>query len=288
MLNYIKKKFERRKLKRKFKEYNYEIKNFHLAQEGEVKYAQWLNPFESSKEITQSNVSFFKKLVKKGDFAIDIGAHTGDTTIPLALAVGAEGLVLALDPNPIVFKILKVNSNLNKDKTRIIPLCFAATETDGDFFYNSSEATFNNGGVSKTKSTQHGPYTLKEKIKGINLENYLRKNYSKVLPTLSLIKIDAEGYDKEIIKSISKVIEDFKPCIITECFRKLKKEERYELYNTIEGKGYILYYLGEGFKASTKIKQINKNSMTNWKHFDICAIPKEKYSAVHNIVQSPQ
>lgn len=29
---------------------------------------------------------------------IDIGAHTGDTTLPMGLATGSEGLVLAIEP----------------------------------------------------------------------------------------------------------------------------------------------------------------------------------------------
>ncbi|MDE2216969.1 MAG: FkbM family methyltransferase [Planctomycetota bacterium] len=279
MINFFKKILEKRKVKRTFKEYGYKVRSFSLREEGEVKFAQWLNPAEQPKEMSQSKVDFFKKFIKKESFAIDIGAHIGDTTIPMAIAAGKEGLVLALDPNPYVFKILEVNSSLNKDKARIIPLCFAATDADGEFYYNSSEATFNNGGISEIKSKKHGRYSLNQKIKGINLENYLRKNYRDLLPNLSLIKIDAEGYDKEVLKSISKLIEEFKPSIIVECFSKLTKQERYELFDIIENKGYILFYF-QDFEVNTDIKQIAKNDMTNWEHFDIYAIPQEKYCPV--------
>ncbi|RRB02774.1 hypothetical protein [Larkinella rosea] len=43
----------------------------------------------------------------------------GDTT--MAFAVGKTGLVLAFDPNPLVFKILEKNASLNKDQTNIEP-----------------------------------------------------------------------------------------------------------------------------------------------------------------------
>lgn len=279
MINFLKKILEKRKIKRTFKEYGYKVRSFSLREEGEVKFARWLNPAEQPKEMSQSKVDFFKKFIKKESLAIDIGAHIGDTTIPMAIAAGKEGLVLALDPNPYVFKILEVNSSLNKDKARIIPLCFAATDADGEFYYNSSEATFNNGGISEIKSKKHGRYSLNQKIKGINLENYLRKNYRDLLPNLSLIKIDAEGYDKEVLKSISKLIEEFKPSIIVECFSKLTKQERYELFDIIKNKGYILFYFRD-FEVNTDIKQIAKNDMTNWEHFDIYAIPQEKYCPV--------
>ena len=34
-----------------------------------------------------------------------IGAHIGDTTLPIALAAGKKGFVLALEPNPYVFHV---------------------------------------------------------------------------------------------------------------------------------------------------------------------------------------
>lgn len=234
--------------------------------------AQWLNPLEKAKEITQSRVNFFRKFIKPGDFAIDIGAHTGDTTIPMALAAGASGKILAFDPNPHIFKILEVNSKLNKDKTNIEPLCYAATVSDGEFYYSSSEASFNNGGISPDKGDQHGQFFLETKIRGINVENHLRKNHPSELSRLSLIKIDTEGYDKEVLKSLDNIISERKPFLIFECFGKLTKEERNELYDAVAKHGYTLFYF-EDFAEETAAIQIEQDDMTRWKHFDIYAMP---------------
>ena len=51
-----------------------------------------------------------------GDAAIDIGAHTGDTALPVALAVGPQGAVFALEPNPFTYKVLIANAGLNREK----------------------------------------------------------------------------------------------------------------------------------------------------------------------------
>jgi FkbM family methyltransferase len=51
-------------------------------------------------------VDFYQRFLTKGAVAIDIGAHTGDTTVPMALAAGNTGLVLAFEPNQYVYKIL--------------------------------------------------------------------------------------------------------------------------------------------------------------------------------------
>ncbi|HYV95675.1 MAG TPA: FkbM family methyltransferase, partial [Chitinophagales bacterium] len=130
MFEFIKKNREKRRLKTTFKEYGFEITEFLLPEFGSVKFARWQNPFEAEKIISQSQVNFYKRFLKKGDLVIDIGAHVGDTTLPMALAVGREGTTLAFDPNPYVFKILKENSELNKSMTNILPLNFAITATD--------------------------------------------------------------------------------------------------------------------------------------------------------------
>ena len=91
------------------KEYGYKINKFQLNKYGEVEYAQWLHPFEETKIINEATIEFYKRFIKAGDFVIDIGAHTGDTTVPIALCAAKEGSVLALEPNPYVFKILEKN-----------------------------------------------------------------------------------------------------------------------------------------------------------------------------------
>jgi len=202
---------------------------------------------------------------------IDIGAYEGDTTVPMALAVGKEGLVLALEPNFHVYKILEKNASLNKEFTNIIPMCFAATAEDGEFTFNYSDASFCNGGfLSQNHKKNHGHhYPLK--VKGINLEHYLLGHYKEDLNRLKLIKIDAEGYDREILKSISKIIIDFKPKLIIECYKQLTTEERHKLYDLIDGFGYDSFYL-ENFEQETEMKRIKKKNMTDYRHFDILAI----------------
>ena len=275
MINYFKLWFARRKARRYFNEYPIEINSFDLPIEGKVEFAIWKNPLLRPMEIHQENVSFYKKFIQKGSLVIDIGANIGDTTVPMAIAAGKEGLTLAFDPNPHVFKVLEKNSCLNKDKTNIVPLPFAITESDEYFYYTSSEASFSNGGISRELSDYHGSFTLKEKVKGINLENYLRTNYTEWLPKLSFIKVDAEGYDKIILKTISNLIEEYKPAIVAECFMKLSNKEKIELYEIIENKGYDLYYFYDFYTRAEVIKLDKKEDMIKRKDtFNFYAIPK--------------
>lgn len=269
MIKFIKRKIEKGQLKKTFKEYGYEINKFQIDNIGEIEYAQWQHPFEKPKELSASNVLFYQKLCPKGGMIIDIGAHTGDTTVPMALAVGKEGLVLGIEPNKYVYKILEKNAELNKELTNIVPLCFAATVEDGDFTFNYSDASFCNGGfLSKLKNHKHN-FTLD--VVGKNLQNFLIDNYGKDLDRLGLIKIDAEGYDKEILKSIPKILEDHKPSLMIECYKLLNQDQRNELFDVVTSHGYKLFHL-DNFELFQKLEEIEKHNMSDKKHFEILAL----------------
>lgn len=274
ILDLFRKKIEKLKSKRSLHDYGFQVNTFDLEQDGKIEYARWLHPYEQPKSITRGMVNFFRLYVKSGGLAIDIGAHTGDTTVPMALAAGPSGTVLALEPNPHVFSILQKNAQLNKDKTNIIPLCFAATDHDGEFEFNYSDASFCNGGFFQSlKNQKHGhKYILK--VTGKDLEAFLKREYGKILSGLSLIKIDAEGYDKEIIKSLKPLLQAYKPNIISECNKNLTPEERAELFDVLDSLGYTIKKL-DGFSDEIKPSSIkNPSEMMKWQHFDLVATPR--------------
>lgn len=271
MFQYLIQSFRRKKARRFFQEYPCQINRFEL-ETGTVEFANWQNPLTTPKAIRQENVGFFKKFIKKGDLVIDIGANIGQMTVAMALAAGKEGQTLAFDPNPHVFKILEVNAGLNPALTNIQALNFAITDEEAEFFYHSSEASFNNGGISKQDTDRHGRFALPTKVRGIVLERLLEEQYPAWLPKLALIKIDTEGYDKEIIRSIRGLLGRFKPVVITECFSKTTPEERAEQFGLLADLGYKLFHI-EGFLAGTPLIPIeNSEAMVNWKHFDLVAI----------------
>ena len=257
--------------KKEFKAYEFQVVDFDLPIDGKVQYAQWLHPGEFGNVVRQENVTFYRQYCKPGDFVIDIGANEGDTTVPMALAAGKEGLTLALEPNPHVFNVLTRNAALNPEKTTIIPLNFAATAYDGEFTFGSGDPSYGNGGIVGFTHNQARNVRFTLNVIGKNLETYVRQNYADRLPKLSLIKIDAEGYDKEIIKSLQGLIREFRPVILTECFGPSTSDEKKELIALLTGLGYSLYYL-QDFLGSP-ITTIPGNYLTGKRTFDILAMP---------------
>lgn len=277
MISYFKESFKRKKARRVTKEYPYSISKFDLEEDGVIEFANWENPLVKPVSITQSDINFYRRFIKRGDFVIDIGANIGDTTVPMAIAAGKEGVTLGFDPNPYVFRILEVNASLNIDKSNIIPVCSAISIEDEEYYFISSEASFANGGISSTKESNHGKFIYPHKVKGVNLLDYLKKNYKEKMDKLSFIKVDTEGYDKEILKSISKLIAEHKPIIVAESFGKSPDEAKMELFEQISMQGYNLFYF-EDFTQGTETQEIkNAEEMCNWQNtINIYAIPSEK------------
>ncbi len=266
----------RRKIARHFtREYDLTIRKLMMEKDGSIEFAEWNNPLAPEVDIRQETVDFFRKFIKEGDLVIDIGTNIGDTTVPMGIAAGAAGMTLGFDPNPVVFKIVVKNSSLNKDKTNIVPYRYAVTAEEEEFYFVSSEASFANGGISKTRKSRHGRFIYPEKVKGVNLMDFLIDKYDSWLSKLSFIKIDTEGYDKEIIKSISKLVDKYKPVLVAESFGKSSNEEKLELYDLIKEHGYKIYYFSD-FDSNAEIFELKeREDIIKWeKTINIYSIPE--------------
>jgi len=246
MLKYLRESFKRKIARRSTKKYGFKIVEYELPKEGKVQFAKWNNPIYSPDPPAQSDVDFFKRFVTSGSLAIDIGANVGDTTLSMALAAGPEGLIVGLDPNPYAFDILSANASLNKGKTNIDAYNVAVTADKRQYYFHSSEASFGNGGISTDPdSKEHGSFALPHPIEGVILEKFLASNYSTWLDRLSFIKIDAEGYDIEILKSITSLIEKHQPVILAECFGNLPTNTKQSLFDILDNLGFKLMYTRE-------------------------------------------
>lgn len=252
--------------------YGFEITRFDLPEDGPVDFAQWLHPNDSRKQIRSEVVAELRRYVAPGDTAIDIGAHTGDTTVPLALAVGASGCVLALEPNPYVFPVLKKNAELNRDKTNILPLMFAATESAGEMEFEYSDAGFCNGGMhAGINKWRHG-HAFKLKVRGEHLPTYLAQHFSDKLPKLRLIKVDAEGYDYQVLVSLRPILERYRPIIRAEVFKLLRQEPRERLFDFLSELGYDVHLYGGD--ANCRGPQLARAEMMAHRHFDVFCLPR--------------
>jgi FkbM family methyltransferase len=258
-----------------FAEWGWEIHDYRLPRDGHVQYAQWLHPYLNPREtpfvVTQEEVDALRRWIAPGDFAIDVGAHGGDTTVPIALAAGKQGCVLALEPNRYAFAVLEQNSRLNPERTHIEPRCYAATPEDGPFVFLYSDPSFCNGGLRR-RSWFPWKKRFPLSVEGRNLLRVLRGEFAAWLPRLSYVKVDAEGHDLAILASILPVLAQRQPVVRTEVFRKLRPTQRYALYDILAHAGYEVFRYGDG--AEPLRERVARQAMTARRHFDIVAVPR--------------
>ena len=132
------------------------IEEFSLGHWGVVKFHQWLHPSEQRKTFAESDIAWIANFVKPGDTAIDIGAYTGDTALPMAVAAGHKGHVFAFEPNPVSLAVLLKNSKINPHIAPIwvLPYAVGVRREERVFKYHCGQI---NGGAL----TDGDPVTVK-------------------------------------------------------------------------------------------------------------------------------
>ncbi len=256
------------------REYGYDTRTFDLGAYGVVQYAQWLHPSESEKQFTQGEVDHLRRFIGPGDVAIDVGAHSGDTTLPIALAAGPTGRVLALEPNPYVFRVLTENARLNPGKVAIEPLPFAATSEDGLIEFEYSDPGFCNGGRHEGINPWLHAHPFKLTVEGRNLEKYLRSRHRELIPRLRYIKTDAEGYDLFVLRSLRGLIQETRPYIKSEIYKHTNQDQRQAFVRLLRDLGYEIRKINHEFDYLGEA--VTWDKVMQWRHYDIFGIPQER------------
>lgn len=262
-------------LKPRAREYPFALKSFQLEREGEVGFAQWQHPgaLRWKTEITQAMVDEARRFIAPGDTVIDIGAHAGDSTLPLALAAGPTGSVFALEPNPYVFKVLLATTALNKRTTNIFPLMFAATPEDGEIEFEYSDSGFCNGGRHEGVRRWTHAHFFTLRVQGRNLERFLQREFPDRLARLRFVKVDAEGFDRTVVGSLRPLLQRTRPFIRSEIFKHVPEPERIGFWRDLREMGYAVHRYVSDVEYQGEV--LGEHDMMKRKHFDILAVPQQ-------------
>ena len=263
-------------LRRKLKHYDYEMLDFELPGGDVVHFANWLNPcMEASvapQAFSRSVIESYQELLEEGDFCIDIGAHCGDTTIPMGIAVGKTGCVLGLEPNPYVYHVLEKNVRANNHIANIKTMMAAAGPKQEFMEFEYSDPGFCNGGRHEgISAVRHGhPYKLP--VFCVDLQKELQDHFQIELNQLKFVKVDAEGYDLTVLQSILGIIETYRPVVKAEIFKKTSQQYRRDLLALFENRDYVVHeIIEEPFKPGARLMADN---LARPKTYDIICFPQ--------------
>lgn len=218
--------------------------------------------------------SFYSGIVSKGDWVIDIGAHSGRHTKPLAALVGKTGKVWAFEPNPVARSWLESNIAEEKAEGLVSVFPFAVSNRkERATFIIANERPEESGLVARAFNGE--TTTSKVDVDVIDLDSKIDNLNNK----LAFMKIDVEGAEFDALKGMKQILNSFRPIVAFEFGA--ASYEAYdvnpsEVYRYFEGLGYSIYnILGEkldceSFVESSKIQQV----------WDYIATPSSSISVV--------
>jgi len=258
-------------MKPKAKRYGTRLLRFRLPEDGEIEFEKWQHPKDYFSPFTQERVNVLRKYIHQGDTVIDIGAHSGDFSIQLALAAGKEGYVLAVEPNPYVFDALVKNAALNRDKTNIVPLQAAAGSFSGTITFHYSDPGFCNGGeLAGISKWRHGhPFPLE--VPSVQIVPWMKQNIPDRISKVTFIKTDTEGFDLTVLQSFEEIIDQNHPTIYAEMYRHLDLERRRQLWHFLNERAYKMF-LNDAVYGCTESVPLEESNLMSVSHYDVLAI----------------
>lgn len=251
--------------------YGHAIEELDLAEFGQARFARWLHPKTRPVTPQVEEVRGLRKFLREGDTCLDIGAHVGDTALPMALAVGATGAVIAAEPNPHVFKVLEVNAGLNPQQGRILPLPFAATEEDGELTFTYSDPGYCNGGDHTDLPRHRHGHFFPLKVQGRNLLPILQEEFAPEVQNLRFIKVDTEGHDHAALRTLEPLLRTRQPYIRAEVYLHLTGEEREAFLAYLQDLAYTVHIWQGGEDPIGP--RLTLSHLMGTRHFDLIAVP---------------
>lgn len=153
----------------------------------------------------ERELSVLKRIIKKGDVAVDVGAHLGIYTYKLRKLVGKNGTVIGLEPQFELSRYLSSAFNIFRNVSIINSAAHKINSTKVLYtpIHNGSIAT---GGASLKKRSINNEITSITTIKIDSLN----------LARCSFIKIDVEGGELSVLEGSLKTLSKFHPALLIE------------------------------------------------------------------------
>jgi FkbM family methyltransferase len=186
----------------------------------------------------------FARLVKKGDFVIEVGWHIGYITLYLANLVGQDGKVIVFEPGsnnvPYIRKNISSVSN-------IVLVEKAVTDFVGNArFYienlsGQNNSLFENSEILDANIRRAGITSVERKeveVACTTLDTFLNDNG---LPVPSFIKIDVEGAELSVLNGMRNTLQGESIALMIEV---MKNPDA--IYDLLTGSGFQMYRSDKG------------------------------------------
>ncbi|MEX0678489.1 MAG: FkbM family methyltransferase [Pirellulales bacterium] len=178
-------------------------------------------------EYCESEIELFRQVIEPDSIVVEVGANIGAHTVFLARQVMPSGMVVAFEPQRILFQTLCANLALNNI---LNAFCFqqAVGAQRGSIVVPTLDFTRENN----FGSLALGSYQSGESVPMIRLDDLN-------LPACHFLKVDVEGMEKEVIEGGTSLIARCRPVMYVENENPDKSDA---LVRLIDSLSYRMYW----------------------------------------------
>ncbi len=167
------------------------------------------------------------QVLRRGCVVVDAGANIGTHTLFFARAVGDDGMVVAIEPQRVLFQTLCANIALNS-LTNVHCHHAALGASAGTIFVPPLDYTkpLNYGGIG------FGRWHRGEAVPVRTLDSF-------ELPACHLLKVDVEGMELEVVRGAEETIRKHRPIVYAEYHPTAQSKGMVDFLKSL---GYRLYH----------------------------------------------
>jgi FkbM family methyltransferase len=176
-----------------------------------------------------------RSLLRKGDTFLDVGANHGSYSLIAAPVVGAEGVVLAFEPQPRLAMLLRRSFQANGFRHAEV-LEVACSDSDGQATFFVSHTASGTGGLYEGFSG--GAKRKRFNVALCRLDDRLA---GRALPGRVLLKLDVEGSELSVIRGAASFLRERRPLIVLELNPSSAKAAGYDVRDLLRTLGEIGY-----------------------------------------------
>lgn len=200
-------------------------------------------------KIDSPEINFIIQNLKKGETGVDIGCHKGGYLYWLHKCVGKNGKIYAFEPQRKLYRYLQEISKIC-DYQNVVIENKGVSDSNGTAEFHIPETISGTSPGARIEPSNANNDLEKGTIEVVSLDKYFLEK--QILP--SLIKIDVEGHEKQVIQGGLELLKTCKPKLLMECeSRHLRGEDIFDVFNLLIEIGYKGY-----FYENKKLKSISE------------------------------
>jgi FkbM family methyltransferase len=186
---------------------------------------------ENARFIVEEDYEPFMRDVVKlrsEDVFVDVGAHVGKYSFYASRQVGDSGMIVAIEPHPGNIAKLKKGIHLN-GLLNVVAIQKACSNYQGQGFLKEYELSAKHELVQENIGVKVNVDTLDSILQILRIRK------------VSMIKIDVNGCEYEVLQGASKTLEEFKPPLIME----VTLDNKVKIFGYLKNLGYEPTMLSE-------------------------------------------